>query len=72
LSNADRDRLGEHVAHFNARDFDAIRAMTADDVRLDHAPYVIDGAEYLTSDPPAAPDGMSAGYGRPGIPTRAG
>jgi hypothetical protein len=46
LSNADRDRLGNHVAHFNARDFDAIRAMTADDVRLDHAPYVIDGAEY--------------------------
>jgi RNA polymerase sigma-70 factor, ECF subfamily len=35
LSNADRDRLGDYVAHFNARDFDAIRAMIADDVRLD-------------------------------------
>ena len=28
-------RLGAYVAHFNARDFDAIRAMIADDVRLD-------------------------------------
>jgi RNA polymerase sigma-70 factor, ECF subfamily len=35
LSEADRDRLGNYVAHFNARDFDAIRAMIADDVRLD-------------------------------------
>jgi len=35
LSEADRDRLGRYVAHFNARDFDAIRAMIADDVRLD-------------------------------------
>jgi RNA polymerase sigma-70 factor (ECF subfamily) len=35
LSKADRDRLGAYVAHFNARDFDAIRAMIADDVRLD-------------------------------------
>jgi RNA polymerase sigma-70 factor (ECF subfamily) len=35
LSKADRDRLGTYVAHFNARDFDAIRAMIADDVRLD-------------------------------------
>jgi RNA polymerase sigma-70 factor, ECF subfamily len=35
LSKADRDRLGVYVAHFNARDFDAIRAMIADDVRLD-------------------------------------
>jgi RNA polymerase sigma-70 factor (ECF subfamily) len=35
LSEADRDRLGDYVAHFNARDFDAIRAMIADDVRLD-------------------------------------
>jgi RNA polymerase sigma-70 factor (ECF subfamily) len=35
LSQADRDRLGNYVAHFNARDFDAIRAMIADDVRLD-------------------------------------
>jgi RNA polymerase sigma-70 factor (ECF subfamily) len=35
LSEADRDRLGAYVAHFNARDFDAIRDMIADDVRLD-------------------------------------
>jgi RNA polymerase sigma-70 factor, ECF subfamily len=35
LSEADRDRLGNYVAHFNARDFEAIRAMIADDVRLD-------------------------------------
>src|SRR5664279_3602998 len=35
LSKADRDRLGAYVAQFNARDFDAIRAMIADDVRLD-------------------------------------
>jgi RNA polymerase sigma-70 factor (ECF subfamily) len=35
LSEADRERLGRYVAHFNARDFDAIRAMIADDVRLD-------------------------------------
>ena len=35
LSEADHDRLGKYVAHFNARDFDAIRAMIADDVRLD-------------------------------------
>src|SRR5580698_10460112 len=35
LSEADRDRLGNYVAHFNARDFDAIRAMISDDVRLD-------------------------------------
>src|ERR1700721_1517487 len=35
LSKADRDRLCAYVAHFNARDFDAIRAMIADDVRLD-------------------------------------
>src|SRR3954465_12545595 len=34
LSEADRTRLGAYVAHFNARDFDAIRAMIADDVRL--------------------------------------
>ena len=27
--------LGAYVAHFNARDFDAIRAMISDDVRLD-------------------------------------
>jgi RNA polymerase sigma-70 factor (ECF subfamily) len=35
LSDADRQRLGAYVAHFNARDFDAIRAMISDDVRLD-------------------------------------
>ena len=35
LSKAERDRLGLYVARFNARDFDAIRAMIADDVRLD-------------------------------------
>ena len=35
LSEADRNRLGDYVAHFNARDFDAIRAMISDDVRLD-------------------------------------
>jgi RNA polymerase sigma-70 factor (ECF subfamily) len=35
LSDADRTRLGAYVAHFNARDFDAIRAMISDDVRLD-------------------------------------
>ena len=35
LSDADRARLGAYVAYFNARDFDAIRAMIADDVRLD-------------------------------------
>jgi len=35
LSDADRARLGAYVAHFNSRDFDAIRAMIADDVRLE-------------------------------------
>jgi RNA polymerase sigma-70 factor, ECF subfamily len=35
LSQADRDRLGAYVAHFNARDFDAIRAMISEDVRLE-------------------------------------
>ena len=35
LSQAERDRLGAYVAHFNARDFDAIRAMISDDVRLE-------------------------------------
>lgn len=35
LSKAERDRLGAYVAHFNARDFDAIRALISDDVRLD-------------------------------------
>jgi RNA polymerase sigma-70 factor (ECF subfamily) len=35
LSATDRERLSAYVAHFNARDFDAIRAMIADDVRLE-------------------------------------
>lgn len=35
LSDAERARLAAYVAHFNARDFDAIRAMIADDVRLE-------------------------------------
>jgi hypothetical protein len=35
LSAADRARLDAYVTHFNARDFDAIRAMIADDVRLE-------------------------------------
>jgi RNA polymerase sigma-70 factor (ECF subfamily) len=35
LSQADRVRLGLYVDRFNARDFDAIRDMIADDVRLD-------------------------------------
>ena len=35
LSDADRARLDAYVSHFNARDFDAIRAMISDDVRLE-------------------------------------
>jgi RNA polymerase sigma-70 factor (ECF subfamily) len=35
LSKTERDRLGAYVAHFNARDFDAIHAMISDDVRLE-------------------------------------
>jgi RNA polymerase sigma-70 factor (ECF subfamily) len=35
LPEADRVRLGAYVERFNARDFDAIRDMIADDVRLD-------------------------------------
>jgi RNA polymerase sigma-70 factor (ECF subfamily) len=35
LSDADQARLSAYVASFNARDFDAIRAMVADDVRLE-------------------------------------
>jgi len=35
LSDADRARLTAYVSHFNARDFDAIRNMIAEDVRLD-------------------------------------
>ena len=35
LSDAARARLSAYVSHFNARDFDAIRAMIAEDVRLD-------------------------------------
>jgi RNA polymerase sigma-70 factor, ECF subfamily len=35
LSEVDRARLGAYVDRFNARDFDAVRNMIADDVRLD-------------------------------------
>jgi RNA polymerase sigma-70 factor, ECF subfamily len=35
MSQTDRDRLGAYIAHFNARDFDAIRAMISEDVRLE-------------------------------------
>ena len=35
LSEADRARLSAYVSRFNAHDFDAIRAMIADDVRLE-------------------------------------
>ncbi len=35
LSDTDSARLSDYVTHFNARDFDAIRAMIADDVRLE-------------------------------------
>jgi RNA polymerase sigma-70 factor, ECF subfamily len=35
LSEADRARLSAYVTHFNARDFDAIRALIVDDVRLE-------------------------------------
>ena len=35
LSEADRERLASYVTHFNAHDFDAIRALIADDVRLE-------------------------------------
>lgn len=35
LSKADQARLSAYVASFNARDFDRIRAMLADDVRLE-------------------------------------
>jgi RNA polymerase sigma-70 factor (ECF subfamily) len=35
LSDTDRARLAAYVASFNARDFDAIRTMIADDVRLE-------------------------------------
>ena len=35
LSDTERAQLDAYVAHFNARDFDAIRAMIADDVRLE-------------------------------------
>jgi RNA polymerase sigma-70 factor (ECF subfamily) len=35
LSEADQARLSLYVASFNARDFDTIRAMLADDVRLE-------------------------------------
>lgn len=35
LSDAECAQLDAYVAHFNARDFDAIRAMIAEDIRLD-------------------------------------
>jgi len=35
LSKADHARLAAYVDRFNARDFDAVRDMLADDVRLD-------------------------------------
>ena len=35
LSDTERAQLNAYVAHFNARDFDAIRTMIADDVRLE-------------------------------------
>jgi RNA polymerase sigma-70 factor, ECF subfamily len=35
ISDFDQGRLAAYVASFNTRDFDAIRAMIADDVRLD-------------------------------------
>jgi RNA polymerase sigma-70 factor, ECF subfamily len=35
LSVAERDRLGAYAERFNAHDFDAVRAMIADDIRLD-------------------------------------
>jgi RNA polymerase sigma-70 factor, ECF subfamily len=35
LGEAERARLSAYVAHFNARDFDAVRKLLADDVRLE-------------------------------------
>ena len=35
LSDAERAQPNADVAHFNARDFDAVRATIADDIRLD-------------------------------------
>jgi RNA polymerase sigma-70 factor (ECF subfamily) len=35
LAPADRDRLAAYIERFNAREFDAIRSMLADDVRLE-------------------------------------
>ena len=35
LAPADRERLSAYAARFNAHDFDAVRAMLADDIRLD-------------------------------------
>jgi RNA polymerase sigma-70 factor (ECF subfamily) len=35
MAAADRDRLTSYIERFNAREFDAIRAMLADDVRLE-------------------------------------
>jgi RNA polymerase sigma-70 factor, ECF subfamily len=35
LAPSDRERLAAYAARFNAHDFDAVRAMLADDIRLD-------------------------------------
>jgi RNA polymerase sigma-70 factor (ECF subfamily) len=35
LSSSERDRLASYVARFNARDFDALRDLLAEDVKLD-------------------------------------
>jgi RNA polymerase sigma-70 factor (ECF subfamily) len=35
LAEAERARLLRYIEHFNARDFDTVRDMLADDVRLD-------------------------------------
>ena len=35
LDAQERELLARYIAHFNARDFDAVRAMLADEVRLD-------------------------------------
>ncbi|HEY4438819.1 MAG TPA: sigma-70 family RNA polymerase sigma factor [Candidatus Elarobacter sp.] len=39
LADAERARLAAYVDRFNARDFDAVRAMLADDVRLELVAY---------------------------------
>jgi hypothetical protein len=57
LSDADRARLGAYIAHFNARDFDAIRAMISDDVRLD-----VDSKARLSGKIATIPDFRHAAY----------